>query len=128
MHEPLDADEPDGAGEASGVGERIDPTGVGEGIEADDDPEVLAALDAWEPPPEGPPTVPTRLVSWRRTSLVGAVMTGMAFGLREVLEPERGDQIVIEVDAESGQDDGPLVLRLDPDDPAGSWCVVRRRG
>mgnify|MGYP000149030870 CR=1 FL=1 len=51
--------------------------------------------------------------------------TGMAFGLREVLEPERGDQVVIEVDAESGQDDGPLVLRLDPDDPAASWCVVR---
>ena len=96
-----------------------------DGSEAGGDPEVLARLDAWEPAPEGPPTVPTRLVSWRRTSLVGAVMTGMAFGLREVLEPERRDQVVIEVDAESGQDDGPLVLRLDPDDPAASWCVVR---
>jgi len=126
MHEPLDADEPGGAGEASGVGERIEPTGVGEGIEADYDPEVLAALDAWQPPVEGPPTVPARLVSWRRTSLVGAVITGMAFGLREVLEPERRDQVVIEVDADAGQDDGPLVLRLDTDDPAGSWCVVRR--
>jgi hypothetical protein len=96
------------------------------GIEADYDPEVLALLDAWEPPPGGPPTMPTRLVTWRRTSLAGAVMAGMAFGLREVLEPERRDQVVIEVDAGAGQDEGPLVLRLDPDDPAGSWCVVRR--
>ncbi len=112
--------------------EAADAGGSDEGIEADGGPEVLAHLDAhldgWEPPPEGPPTVPTRLVSWRRTSLVGAVMTGMAFGLREVLEPERRDQVVIEVDAESGQDDGPLVLRLDPDDPTASWCVVRRGG
>jgi hypothetical protein len=76
----------------------------------------------------GAATLPTRLVSWRRTSLVGAVMTGMAFGLREVLEVDRRDQVVIEVDADDALDDGPIALRLDLDDPANSWCVVRRIG
>jgi hypothetical protein len=99
-----------------------------DGIGADYGPEVLAALDAWEPPSLDAPTLPTRLVSWRRTSLVGAVMTGMAFGLREVLEVDRRDQVVIEVDADDELDDGPIALRLDLDDPANSWCVVRRTG
>lgn len=96
------------------------------GIAADYDAEVLAALDAWEPSAEGPPTVPARLVSWRRTSMVGAVMTGMAFGLRDVLEPQRREQVVIEVDADREADDGPIALGLDLEDPSRSWCVVRR--
>ena len=100
--------------------------GVDAGIADDYGPEVLAALDAWEPTELPPPTLPTRLVSWRRTSLVGAVMTGMAFGLRDVLEPERREQVVIEVDAEGEPDGLPIELRLDPDDPKASVCIVRR--
>jgi len=96
------------------------------GIADDYEPEVLAALDSWQPTEPAPPTLPTRLVSWRRTSLVGAVMTGMAFSLREVLEPERRDQIVIEVDADGEPDDLPIELHLDPEDPARSVCIVKR--
>ncbi len=95
------------------------------GITADYDPEVLAALDAWEPVLATPP-LPSRLVSWRRTSLVGAVMTGWALGLREVLDPKRDEQIVIEVDADGEPHDLPIRLLLDPDDPSGSLCIVRR--
>jgi hypothetical protein len=95
------------------------------GIEADYDDDVLAAVDAWRPP-EGAPTLPTRLISWKRRSIVGAVMAGWALGLREVLETDKDEQIVIEVDADGEPHDLPIRLMLDPDDPSGSLCIVRR--
>lgn len=97
------------------------------GIDADYDAEVLAVLDAWEPPDylrDRP--LPSRLVTWGRSSLLGAVITGSALGLQEVLEPKRDEQIVIEVDADGEPHDLPVRLILDPDDPAGSLCFVRR--
>lgn len=106
---------------ATGEGDGPDP-----GIEADYDAEVLAELDAWTPRPDAAPTLPTRLVAWRRSSLAGAVMMGWALGLREVLEVDRDEQIVIEVDADGEPHDLPIRLMLDPDDPSGSLCFVRR--
>ena len=97
------------------------------GIDADYEPEVLAALDAWQPPEQGgEPPLPSRLVTWSRSSLLGAVITGPALGLREVIEPPRDEQIVIEVDADGEPHGLPIRLVLDPDDPAGSLCIVRR--
>ena len=91
------------------------------------DAEVLAALDGWEPPIEAfERPLPSRLVSWSRSSVLGAIITGSALGLQEVLEPKRNEQIVIEVDAEGEPHDLPVRLLLDPDDPSGSLCFVRR--
>lgn len=91
------------------------------------DAEVLALLDAWVPPPELiDRPLPSRMVSWGRSSLLGAVITGSALGLREVLDPPAEEQIVIEVDADGEPHDLPVRLVLDPDDPAGSLCFVRR--
>ena len=94
------------------------------------DPEVLALLEPWSSPvPDGPavarPVGPARVASWGRSSVLGAVMTGWALGLREVLYPEE-DQIVIEVDADGEPHDLPIRLLLDPDSPEGSLCIVRR--
>lgn len=74
----------------------------------------------------GEPLLPSRLVTWSRSSLLGAVITGSALGLREVLDPPRDEQIVIEVDASGEPHDLPIRLLLDPDDPGGSLCIVRR--
>ena len=60
------------------------------GIEADYEPEVLAALDAWQPPERpGDPPLPSRLVTWSRSSLLGAVITGSALGIRAPQGPEQ---------------------------------------
>lgn len=103
-------------------------------FEAIYDPDTIAALDAWDPvtgpvsfgghPPEAP--LPSRVVAWSRGSVMGAVMTGWALGLQEVLEPKRDSAIVIEVDAAGDPHDLPIQLFLDPDDPSGSLCIVRR--
>ena len=91
------------------------------------DPQTVADLDAWVPTdPEGPAPTPSRVVSWSRRSAMGAVLTGMALGLQEVLEPKRDTAIVIEVDADGEPHDLPIRLLLDPDDPSGSLCIVRR--
>jgi hypothetical protein len=111
------------------MGAPVDPTPQpgDDGLDAVYDPEVLALLDAWEPPADGASAPgPSRMVSWGRSSLLGAVITGYALGLQEVLEPKREEQIVIEVDADGEPHDLPVRLLLDPDDPTGSLCFVRR--
>ena len=93
------------------------------------DPDVLALLEPWHaaPAPEeqARPVGPARVASWSRSSMLGAVMTGWALGLQEVLFPKE-KQIVIEVDAEGEPHDLPIRLLLDPDSPDGSLCLVRR--
>lgn len=93
------------------------------------DPEVLALLEPWNAPPDPEAAAvggPSRVASWGRSSVLGAVMTGWAFGLREVLDPPAEQQIVIEVDASGEPHDLPIRLLLDPDSPEGSLCIVRR--
>lgn len=91
------------------------------------DPDTVAALDAWEPSRRGGGApLPSRVVRWSRGSAAGAVLTGMALGLREVLEPPRDESIVIEVDADGEPHDLPVRLFLEPDDPSGSLCIIRR--
>jgi hypothetical protein len=89
------------------------------------DAETAAALDAWEPPSE-PRPLPSRLTQWSRSAVMGAVITGFGRGLEEVLKPKEEPAIVIEVDADGEPHDLPIRLFLDPDDPSGSLCVVRR--
>lgn len=74
----------------------------------------------------GEPPFPSKVATWGRSSLLGAVLTGAALGIKEVLEPKRDQQIVIEVDADGEPHDLPIRLVLEPDDPAGSLCVIRR--
>lgn len=88
------------------------------------DADQLAAIDAGIRPIE--PTPVTPVASWRRRSAMGAVLTGLALGLKEVFEPDDEAQIVVEVDDEGLPNDLPVQLFLDPDSPAGSLCIVHR--
>lgn len=67
----------------------------------------------------------SRVDQFRRGSLAGAVLNGIALGLREVLEVEK-EQAPIVQDA-SGDPPTPkhVDAELDPDDPAASTVTVR---
>ena len=69
--------------------------------------------------------LPPWLESWRRRSATGAVLTGIAFGVRDALEPERESPAIV-VPA-PGPPPGPLhlELHLDDDRPEEAWAVVR---
>jgi hypothetical protein len=69
--------------------------------------------------------LPPWLESWRRRSATGAVLTGIAFGVREALEPDRESPAIV-VPA-PGAPPGPqtLELHLDDDRPEEAWAVVR---
>lgn len=58
--------------------------------------------------------------------MTGALLTGVALGFREALEPERRPPIVVQIPDDDGDvPPGPLEVVLDPDDPRGSRVVVR---
>lgn len=87
----------------------------------------LREVEAWRhgDPVPAPPFF-SRLAGWSRESMVGAAMAGWTRALEDLLLAEREEQIVIEVDADGEPHDLPIRLFLDPDDPSGSLCVVRR--
>jgi hypothetical protein len=67
-----------------------------------------------------------RFDRWRKRSATGAVLTGVALGLQHALDqPKQEAAIVVEAAGEPEDDDAPLVVRLDPDDPARTVAVVR---
>src|SRR6476469_9108028 len=94
------------------------------------DPDTLATLDSWSAPDEpvdgAPIPLPSRLSTWSRSTVMGMVLSGCALGLQEVLDPKSQRPIVIEVDAAGEPHDLPIELILDPDDPSGSLCIIRR--
>lgn len=63
---------------------------------------------------------------FRRNTAVGAVLNGMALGLRDVFEPVQREEAPIVQDA-LGEPDTPrhVDAHLDPDDPAASSVTVR---
>jgi hypothetical protein len=69
--------------------------------------------------------LPPRVESWRRRSVTGAVLTGFAFGLREVLEPEREETaIIVQVSGEP-VGDLPVEAQLNERQPGESVVTVR---
>jgi hypothetical protein len=86
------------------------------GIVDEDDPEGDS----------GPHTaLPPKIESWRRRSATGAVLTGFAFGLREVFEPERKEPaIIMEVSGEPPED-LPVEAHVDERRPDESVVTIR---
>ena len=120
MVDPDPAEGPAGAA-AGESGASVDP------LAELDDPEVAARFDAWRRAGEqGPPPFAARLGTWGRSTVLGAVVTGFALGMREIFDPPQDEAIVVEVDANGEPHDLPIRLLLDPDDPRGRLCIVRR--
>jgi hypothetical protein len=79
--------------------------------------------------PPAPPTAstpPPPASPARRMPVAGALMAGIALGLRDVLEPKHQDRIAIEQDA-PGQPLEPqrYEVHLDIQDPTSSFAIYR---
>jgi hypothetical protein len=80
---------------------------------------------AADPPAERDPL---RFDAWRKRSATGAVLTGIAVGLQQALVlPRQEPAIVIDASGEPEDPDHPIRLHFDPDSPADSVAVVRRK-
>ena len=90
---------------------------------SEDERDGAVGGDADDP---GPSTgLPPRLERWRRRSATGAIMTGFAFGLQQVFEPEhKGPSIVQESSGDPPED---LAVDADVDPLAARRTVVRIR-
>ncbi|TMM16793.1 MAG: hypothetical protein E6G01_07605 [Actinobacteria bacterium] len=76
--------------------------------------------------PELRTALPPALEDWRRRSATGAILTGIAFGLRQALELPREDPaIVVEAPGEPPGPPQPMELHMDPDRPEEAWVIVR---
>jgi hypothetical protein len=72
---------------------------------------------------------PLRFSNWMKRSATGAVLTGVAFGLKEALQPKREEiPFVIEAPGEPEDPDKPIDLHFDPESPAGTVAIIRRPG
>ena len=98
------------------------------------DEATLVALDTGVEPERDAPGpqdggVPVAAASgWRGSLAGGAVLAGIALGLKEVFDPEPDGGAVIEVLPDPGLQavDG-ITLFFVPDDPQATVAVVRRR-
>lgn len=64
--------------------------------------------------------------SWIKRSASGAVLSGIALGLQQVFQPRRElPAFVMEAPGEPEDDDAPITLHFDPDDPTKTVAVVR---
>jgi hypothetical protein len=76
--------------------------------------------------PELRTALPPALEDWRRRSATGAILTGIAFGLRQALElPKEDPAIVVEAPGEPPGPPQPMELHMDPDRPEETWVIVR---
>lgn len=58
--------------------------------------------------------LPGRVERWRRRSATGAIMSGFAFGLKEVFEPERKEPSIVQETSGDPPEDLPVDAEFDP--------------
>jgi hypothetical protein len=110
-----------------GTPDSQDPTGTGDdephdAPEAADDSDIGDDLDVGEEP-----ILPSsRVGRFQRNTSSGAVLTGIALGLRDIFDPTVKEEAPIVQDA-PGEPPNPrhVTADLDPDDPAASSVTVR---
>ena len=69
--------------------------------------------------------LPPKVESWRRRSATGAILTGFAFGLREVFEPEREEPAIVAQVSGEPVGDLPVQAQLDEVSPRESVVTIR---
>jgi hypothetical protein len=72
------------------------------------------------------PEEPIGFQLWMKRSASGAILSGIALGLQQALEPKRElPAFVLEAPGEPEDPDAAITLRFDPDDPTKTVAVIR---
>jgi hypothetical protein len=69
--------------------------------------------------------LPKRVDAWRRRSASGAILTGIALGLKQVLEPRRDEPAIVAQVSGDPVGDLPVEAHLDGIKPANSVVTNR---
>ncbi|HET9690612.1 MAG TPA: hypothetical protein VFP61_05635 [Acidimicrobiales bacterium] len=82
---------------------------------APDDVAPAPGPDGDHPLGEGQHTaLPGRVERWRKRSATGAIMSGFAFGLKEVFEPERKEPAIVQETSGDPPEDLAVDAEFDP--------------
>jgi len=88
------------------------------------DETTLGLLDARPAP--APPLARPHVTGWRGGLGAGVIVAAAMVGVQEVLEPERRDPIIEEIDLDGlAGDRAPVEYHHVPGAPAASWAIVR---
>ncbi len=116
-----------GDGDPEPVG-GVAPGAPGAATADDATPEHVAPGDGTDEQDEDDPGPhdPLRFNHWMKRSTAGAVLSGIALGLQQALEPKRElPAFVMEAPGEPEDPDAPITLHFDPDDPTKTVAVIR---
>jgi hypothetical protein len=69
--------------------------------------------------------LPPKIEAWRRRSATGAMLTGLALGLREALEPERKEPAIVQETSGDPPRDLPVQARLEQLPPRHQVVQIR---
>ena len=69
--------------------------------------------------------LPAKMEAWRRRSATGAILTGFAFGLKEVFEPEREEPAIVQQVPGEPPGNLPVEAQLDHTRPDESVVTIR---
>jgi hypothetical protein len=69
--------------------------------------------------------LPPRLEAWRRRSVAGALLTGIAFGLQEALEPKPDETAIVVQTSGDPPDDLPVEADLTALRPEDKTVTIR---
>ncbi len=107
--------EPAGDGDATPDDRTLDGTGAASASEGSSENELPDTVD------------PLRFNKWMKRSATGAVMSGIALGLQEALTIKKEQPaFVMEAPGEPEDDEAPIQLKFDPDNPANTVAIIRR--
>ncbi len=90
------------------------------------DEATVARLDRFDRQPRPRRAVAPPPPGWRRTAVTGGLLTGLAFGFRDLLDPRPETEVVEEIDVDAPPcDDRPVRFVMVDGVPPASRIILR---
>jgi hypothetical protein len=95
-------------------------------VEDEIDPGDNRAVADVDPDADVPIHLSPRIESWRKRSAIGAVLTGLALGLQEALDPRKKQpSIQMQAPSDPNDPDSPYDVHVEPNQPDETVVTIR---